>query len=131
MRSFERKTGSVSVLVRPVSLYMPLSVSLCFWPVSTLQCALTHIFKQWGRSDSDQGALCVCLRNYLCLLFLVCLSVCVFSSPFIMQTVFPLSSPPVYNLGSFCPYLFCVYRCHHSLTSPSPSHSFILSYCYH
>lgn len=119
-----------------LSLYMPLSVSFCFWPVSTLQCALlhtersSHIFKQWGRSDSDQGALCIYLCNYHCHFLLVCLSVCVFSSPFIMQTLSPFSSPPVYNLDSFCPCILCVYRCHHSFTFPSTLHSFILSYCY-
>lgn len=116
------------------SVCVPLCV--CFWPVSTLQCASTHresshISKQWGRSDSDQGAPCIYLCNYHCLFLLVCLSVCLFSSSFIMQP----SSPSLLLLSTiwtpFCPYILFVYLCHHSLTSPSTLHSFILSYCYH
>lgn len=125
-----------SYMLLSYSVRALLSVSFCFWPVSTPQCALTHtersshISKQWGRSDSDQGAPSIYLCNYHCLFLSACLCVSLFIAIY-HATRFPLSSPPVYNLDSFCPYILWLYPRHHSLTFPSTLHSIILSYCYH
>lgn len=70
----------------------------------------SHSSKQWGRSDSDIEAPCIYRCNYHCRFLSVCPSLCVFSSPSIMQpsSLCPLLLSTVWT-RPFCPYTLMFY----------------------